>query len=406
MVRAWPNPTAGWCRTSSCRRCGAQELTLYGTGEQTRSFCYVDELVDGLMRLMAAEATHEPVNLGNPVEFTIRELADEVSRIVGDQVASHLSSPLPQDDPPSASRTSPALATGSAGSRNPPRRGTRADGGLLPAALLASSRLANMRPGAPPSGRSPIESLARRCAAPAGIAWAAYFCARRGSQRPGRRYHRYFPFPTAGRTRNEVGPRCAAPCASRYAARRRAPAGSSVISCATQPRHRQERALPGLGVAGDPDGQGGAPETIQQIGLWTTRSCRPYVSGIGKKMAAESERPNLPWEFHVVNDASVNAFAMPGGFIFVTRGLLTLHQRRGRAGHGRGPRDRPRHQPALGAADQQGPAGAARPRHRQHSLLRRRPVAGVGEPGTSGLSSSSTAATRRTRPTWPGSATR
>ena len=47
------------------------------------------------------------------------------------------------------------------------------------------------------------------------------------------------------------------------------------------------------------------------------------MSGIGLKMAKASERPNLPWEFHVVNDASVNAFALPGGFIYVTRGLMT-----------------------------------------------------------------------------------
>jgi UDP-glucuronate decarboxylase len=75
-----------------------QELTIYGSGEQTRSFCYVDELVDGLVRLMAAEGRHEPVNLGNPVEFTIRQLADEVFRIVGgDQRVTYR--PLPQDDP-------------------------------------------------------------------------------------------------------------------------------------------------------------------------------------------------------------------------------------------------------------------------------------------------------------------
>ena len=75
-----------------------QELTLYGTGEQTRSFCYVDELVDGLMKLMAAEGRHEPVNLGNPVEFTIRQLADEVARIVGGEVRIAYQ-PLPADDP-------------------------------------------------------------------------------------------------------------------------------------------------------------------------------------------------------------------------------------------------------------------------------------------------------------------
>ena len=75
-----------------------QDLTIYGSGEQTRCFCYVDELVDGLVRLMAAEGAYEPVNLGNPVEFTIRELADEVLRIVGADVRVTYH-PLPEDDP-------------------------------------------------------------------------------------------------------------------------------------------------------------------------------------------------------------------------------------------------------------------------------------------------------------------
>jgi UDP-glucuronate decarboxylase len=75
-----------------------QELTIFGEGQQTRSFCYVDDLVDGLMRLMAAEGRHEPVNLGNPVEFTIRELADEVAQAVGREVRVTYR-PLPQDDP-------------------------------------------------------------------------------------------------------------------------------------------------------------------------------------------------------------------------------------------------------------------------------------------------------------------
>ena len=75
-----------------------QELTVYGSGEQTRSFCYVEEMVDGLIRLMNAEGRHEPVNLGNPVEFTIRQLADEVARIVGGDI--HVTyRPLPADDP-------------------------------------------------------------------------------------------------------------------------------------------------------------------------------------------------------------------------------------------------------------------------------------------------------------------
>jgi UDP-glucuronate decarboxylase len=75
-----------------------QPLTLYGEGRQTRSFCYVDDLVEGLIRLMAADGLHEPVNLGNPGEFSIRELAEEVTRLCGVQLrVEHR--PLPQDDP-------------------------------------------------------------------------------------------------------------------------------------------------------------------------------------------------------------------------------------------------------------------------------------------------------------------
>jgi UDP-glucuronate decarboxylase len=75
-----------------------EELTLYGTGEQTRSFCYVDDLVEALIRLMNAEGIHEPVNLGNPGEFTIKELAEEVARICNVEAALKYE-PLPQDDP-------------------------------------------------------------------------------------------------------------------------------------------------------------------------------------------------------------------------------------------------------------------------------------------------------------------
>jgi len=75
-----------------------RDLTIFGEGQQTRSFCYVDDLVEGLLRLMAAEGRHEPVNLGNPVEFTVRQLADEVARTVGREVRL-VHQPLPQDDP-------------------------------------------------------------------------------------------------------------------------------------------------------------------------------------------------------------------------------------------------------------------------------------------------------------------
>jgi UDP-glucuronate decarboxylase len=74
------------------------QLTIYGTGEQTRSFCYVDDLVDGLIRLMNTEGIHDPLNLGNPGEFTIKELAEEVKRICNSKVEIKYL-PLPQDDP-------------------------------------------------------------------------------------------------------------------------------------------------------------------------------------------------------------------------------------------------------------------------------------------------------------------
>ncbi|HSE21550.1 MAG TPA: UDP-glucuronic acid decarboxylase family protein [Pyrinomonadaceae bacterium] len=73
-------------------------LTLYGEGTQTRSFCYVDDLLEGLIRLMNAEDLHQPVNLGNPAEFTIKELGNEVISICGsDSKFEYL--PLPEDDP-------------------------------------------------------------------------------------------------------------------------------------------------------------------------------------------------------------------------------------------------------------------------------------------------------------------
>ena len=75
-----------------------ESLTIYGQGDQTRSFCYVDDLVEGLIRLMNADGVHEPVNLGNPVEFTIKDLAGEVIRMCG-STATIEYLPLPQDDP-------------------------------------------------------------------------------------------------------------------------------------------------------------------------------------------------------------------------------------------------------------------------------------------------------------------
>lgn len=76
-----------------------EAITIYGDGEQTRSFCYVDDLIEGLIRLMdAPDEVTGPINLGNPAEFTIRELAERVLALVGSP-SSLVRKPLPENDP-------------------------------------------------------------------------------------------------------------------------------------------------------------------------------------------------------------------------------------------------------------------------------------------------------------------
>ena len=72
-------------------------LTVYGDGSQTRSFCYVDDLIEGIVRLFE-RGTPEPTNLGNPQEFTVRELAEQVLRATG-STSPIVEHPLPTDDP-------------------------------------------------------------------------------------------------------------------------------------------------------------------------------------------------------------------------------------------------------------------------------------------------------------------
>lgn len=75
-----------------------EPITIYGEGAQTRSFCYVDDLIEGMVRLMNQDKTIGPVNIGNPNEFTIKELAEQVLALTGSK--SELKySPLPADDP-------------------------------------------------------------------------------------------------------------------------------------------------------------------------------------------------------------------------------------------------------------------------------------------------------------------
>lgn len=74
-----------------------EPVTVFGSGAQTRSFCYVDDLVEGIVRLMAAEQ-HDPVNIGNPGEYTIRQLAERIIAATGSRSRIE-TRPLPQDDP-------------------------------------------------------------------------------------------------------------------------------------------------------------------------------------------------------------------------------------------------------------------------------------------------------------------
>ena len=74
-----------------------EPLTIYGDGSQTRSFCYVSDLIDGIVKL-SRSTQHTPVNIGNPVEWTILECAKEVVQVTGSQVEI-VFQPLPQDDP-------------------------------------------------------------------------------------------------------------------------------------------------------------------------------------------------------------------------------------------------------------------------------------------------------------------
>lgn len=76
-----------------------EDITIYGDGSQTRSFCYVDDLIEGFVRFMASpKEVTGPINMGNPGEFTIRELAETVLKMVGGK-SKLIMMPLPQDDP-------------------------------------------------------------------------------------------------------------------------------------------------------------------------------------------------------------------------------------------------------------------------------------------------------------------
>ena len=97
-----------------------------------------------------------------------------------------------------------------------------------------------------------------------------------------------------------------------------------VAACATNP----VTGKPELSLVSEQQeiqmGQQGAQQVAQEVGLIKDQALQNYVQSVGSAIAAKSERPNLPWTFRAVDDPSPNAFALPGGYIFVTRGLLDL----------------------------------------------------------------------------------
>ncbi len=134
MDRACTRRTDAWCRTSSCRHCEVDDITIYGDGQQTRSFCYVDDLIEGFVRLMGSDAdVTGPVNLGNPVEFTMLELAEAVLKLTSSR-SKLVYLPLPADDPKQR-RPDISLATARAGLGAEGAAGRRAEvhRGFLPA---------------------------------------------------------------------------------------------------------------------------------------------------------------------------------------------------------------------------------------------------------------------------------
>jgi len=100
-----------------------EPLTVYGDGSQTRSFCFVSDLVDGIYRLLCADF-HEPVNLGNPNEVSILDFAQEILALSGANCKIE-HKPLPQDDPKVRCPTSRGRGRCSAGAKGGPQGGMK-----------------------------------------------------------------------------------------------------------------------------------------------------------------------------------------------------------------------------------------------------------------------------------------
>ena len=94
-----PKTTAEWCPISSFRALRGEDITMYGDGSQTCAFCYVDDLIEGFVRMMATgDDVIGPINLGNPMEIPVKELAERVIAQIGSR-SKIVYRPLPVDDP-------------------------------------------------------------------------------------------------------------------------------------------------------------------------------------------------------------------------------------------------------------------------------------------------------------------
>ena len=97
---------------------------------------------------------------------------------------------------------------------------------------------------------------------------------------------------------------------------------ASLAGCATNPA-TGEREISLIGEGQEVAmGQEADPQIIASMGLYEDEAIQQYVNQIGQRLAAASERPDLPWTFRVIDDPTINAFAVPGGFIYITRGIL------------------------------------------------------------------------------------
>jgi predicted Zn-dependent protease len=102
-----------------------------------------------------------------------------------------------------------------------------------------------------------------------------------------------------------------------------AAAVAAVIACATNPATGKRQLMLVSEAQEIAMGQEADKEAVATYGLYPDPKVQAYVDELGKRLAATSERPGLPWSFKVVDDPAVNAFALPGGFIYVTRGIMT-----------------------------------------------------------------------------------